>query len=135
MEDFRLFKLYLFHVGTNASSFLNNEEESPENYGILDKLYCKLCEEAMKLVEREIGRDSSKVSHIVLNNLMKKKTVPMQFSQAEIKNALDRACTIIPEKRLRGKCRNAIKEKGDKIADQIVGNISTEVICKYINFC
>lgn len=47
------------NAGSNASTYSSDEEAV---YGIQDKLQCKLCEEAMKLVEREISRDSSKVN-------------------------------------------------------------------------
>lgn len=55
--------------------------------------------------------------------------------QEEIKNALDKACTIIPEKRLRGKCRDSIKNRGNQIADAIAGNLSGDNICKILGYC
>lgn len=55
-------------TGANATPFPDNgETELESTYGILDKLQCKLCEQAMKLVEREVSRDSSKVNWFYLN--------------------------------------------------------------------
>lgn len=56
-------------------------------------------------------------------------------TQEEIKKALDRACTIIPEKRLRGKCRDSIEKRGDKIAEEIAGNLTADRICTVFQFC
>lgn len=60
-----MFDTFFFATETNAESIQREEEielEDAVQFGILDKIQCKLCEEAMKLVEREIKRDSSKVS-------------------------------------------------------------------------
>lgn len=57
------------------------------------------------------------------------------FFQNEIKKALDKACTIIPEKRLRRKCREAIERKSDEIVEKIVKNLTAENICKVLGWC
>lgn len=57
------------------------------------------------------------------------------FLQEEIKKALDKACTIIPDRKLRGKCRDAIERKGDEIAEKIIENLSADAICKILEFC
>lgn len=57
-------KYRMFFTGTYASSYLSEEEVDifPETYGILGKLECKLCKEAMKIVEKEVNKNSAKVN-------------------------------------------------------------------------
>lgn len=38
-----------------------------ETFGVLGKIQCKLCKEAMKLVEKEVNSHSSKVNMKYLN--------------------------------------------------------------------
>lgn len=58
-------------IGIGATQFESDEKSDvEENYGILDKIYCKLCEEAMKLVEKEINKDSSVVSEKYFNLIL-----------------------------------------------------------------
>lgn len=44
----------------------------PETYSIIGKLKCKLCKEAMKLVEKEINKDSTKVNLILFQRFIRK---------------------------------------------------------------
>lgn len=55
--------------------------------------------------------------------------------QEEIKKALDRACTIIPDRSLRRKCRESIEKRGDAIVDAILENMTAENICKILQYC
>lgn len=66
----RFYPIFFFvYSDVNASSLSSEEdieldfktELTPEIYGIIGKLQCKLCKEAMKLVEKEVNKDSSKV--------------------------------------------------------------------------
>ncbi|XP_055301843.1 saposin-C-like [Sitodiplosis mosellana] len=92
----------------------NAEMELIMTFGILGKVQCKLCTEAMRPVAKELHKNSSK---------------------EEIKKALDKACTIIPDRSLRRKCRESIEKRGDSIADKIVENLSAGAICKLLEFC
>lgn len=46
--------------------FENPNDEVIEAFGIFGKLQCKLCKEAMKIVEKEVNSHSSKVNVIYL---------------------------------------------------------------------
>lgn len=60
---------FLFLLGINALTFSSEEdiefdlssELSPETYSIIGKIKCRLCKEAMKIVEKEINSESAKV--------------------------------------------------------------------------
>ncbi|XP_055301722.1 prosaposin-like [Sitodiplosis mosellana] len=86
-----------------------------EVFGWLDELKCKACELVIEKVKKEISRDQSK---------------------EEIKDWLDRACTIIWDKSLRKMCRDAVKGgMGDQIVDDLLGNVSADKICKSMDMC
>lgn len=137
--------LQLLFSGINAFSLSNEEdiefdlsgELSPEAYGIIGKIKCKLCKGAMKIVEKEVNKDTAKVNFIleIIKSFDWQLNIPWNCSQNEIKKALAKACSIIPEKNLRRKCREAIERKGDEIVDKIVGNITAANICKVLGFC
>lgn len=53
-----------FAAAANAQPFSSDEEieiDDTITYGLLDKLKCKLCEEAFRPIVKEIKKDSSKV--------------------------------------------------------------------------
>lgn len=55
------------------------------------------------------------------------------FFQDEIKDYLDRVCTIIPIKEYIAKCRDAVKgEIGDQIIDLLLDNLDPNKICKIL---
>lgn len=62
-------KRFIFIIGTEAS--FENEIDLDDvdlelldelQFGLLGKLKCKLCKEAMRKVEKEVNRDSAKVN-------------------------------------------------------------------------
>ncbi|XP_055301842.1 saposin-C-like [Sitodiplosis mosellana] len=89
-------------------------DDAIEAFDLLGKIQCKLCKEAMKIVEKEVNSHSSK---------------------EEIKKTLDKACTIIPDRSLRRKCRESIEKRGDAIAEVILENLTADNICKILLFC
>lgn len=60
--------MHFFAIGANAQNpelFSSEDvmelEEVVEQFGILDKIKCKLCEKAMEQIVKEINKNSSKV--------------------------------------------------------------------------
>lgn len=68
----------------------------------------------MRKVRKEVGRNSSR---------------------EEIKEALRKACTAVPDRSFRRRCKERVEKDGDKWIDMIVKEESTDTICKYFGYC
>ncbi|XP_031620125.1 prosaposin-like [Contarinia nasturtii] len=90
-------------------------EQSPETdwKGIFSP-QCKICEEVMRKVRKEIGRESSR---------------------EHIKHVLKKMCSIVPHKRFRQKCSARVDKDGDRIVDMFQKEQSGKVICIAMGFC
>lgn len=74
---------------------------------------CMLCQEVVKEVE---------------------KNVVNKHSKADIKRALERACTKVPKK-IQGKCNQYIEQHGDQIIEMIMQEMSPKEICRDLELC
>lgn len=146
--------LTLVHrIGVSASIVVQDDQNFSENeieffnknlsigtYGFLGKIQCKLCVEVMRPVARAIRKDSAKVNLVNYFIKMSISIIKFHFSfncclQREIVKALDRACTIIPIRKYRSKCRNSVKKHGEEIANKIGENVDPKKICEFLEFC
>lgn len=109
---------------------------------LISKVDCKLCKETVRPFRKMIKQESSKVTFRCL--FIRLHYFDFNFNsikpfysgpQLEIVGILDKACTAIPLKKQRKKCKKNIKKRGDQIATKAVGKIKLKEICKDFGLC
>lgn len=69
--------------------------------------------------------------------IMKKvvQKVPKGSSIEIIQKGLKKSCSVVPNNKLRTKCRTIMQNSGDKIAEAIVNGVPAVGVCKLILLC
>ncbi|XP_067617016.1 uncharacterized protein Sap-r isoform X2 [Eurosta solidaginis] len=82
-------------------------------FGRITSPNCLLCEEFIKIVEKKIGKHTTK---------------------EDIKKALDHSCDKL-RRNVRDKCHRYVERYGDKIADLLLKEMAPKMICRELGLC